>query len=162
MQRILPIVACLSGAYGNIGSEEADRFCLSRTFAGTAERSILFPDRTCNRMPGLYRERKKNMEKMIDLSQEQKEYAIDLLVTLVVEELEKDPEGDPANLLSAFVASKTGALLYDESSKLWWNGPVLYCGSVPGKNSRESCGTKDNKKGNQPKCSNGTPNSSHP
>ena len=29
------------------------------------------------------------MEKMIDVSQEQKEYAIDLLVTLVVEELEK-------------------------------------------------------------------------
>lgn len=58
-----------------------------------------------------------------DQSPEQKEYAIDLLVTLVVEELEKDPGGDPTSLLSAFVASKTGALLYDESSKLWWNGP---------------------------------------
>ncbi len=34
------------------------------------------------------------MEKITDLSQEQKEYAIDLLVTLVVEELEKDPGGD--------------------------------------------------------------------
>ena len=56
------------------------------------------------------------MEKIIDVSQEQKEYAIDLLVTLVVEELEKDPGGDPTSLLSAFVASKTGALLYDESS----------------------------------------------
>ena len=63
------------------------------------------------------------MEKITDLSQEQKEFAIDLLVTLVVEELEKNPGGDPTSLLSAFVASKTGALLYDESSKLWWNGP---------------------------------------
>lgn len=63
------------------------------------------------------------MEKMIDVSQEQKEYAIDLLVTLVVEELEKNPGGNSTSLLNAFVASKTGALLYDESSKLWWNGP---------------------------------------
>ncbi len=63
------------------------------------------------------------MEKIVEVSQEQKELAIDLLVTLIVEELEKNPGGNPTSLLHAFVASKTGALLYDESSKLWWNGP---------------------------------------
>lgn len=25
--------------------------------------------------------------------------------------------------LKDFIASKTGVLLYDESSKIWWNGP---------------------------------------
>ena len=63
------------------------------------------------------------MEKINDITPEQIEYAIDLRVTLVVEELEKEPGGSPTSLLNAFVASKTGALLYDESSKLWWNGP---------------------------------------
>lgn len=32
-------------------------------------------------------------------------------------------EVDAAKALSEFIASETGKLLYDEESKLWWNGP---------------------------------------
>ncbi len=63
------------------------------------------------------------MEKLKDVTEEQKKFAVDAMVTLVVEELVNDLKLDPTTTLKDFVASKTGALLYDESSKLWWNGP---------------------------------------
>lgn len=64
------------------------------------------------------------MEKLEDVTEEQKKFAVDVMVTLVVEELADDLQCDPTILLKDFVASRTGALLYDESSKLWWNGPA--------------------------------------
>lgn len=64
------------------------------------------------------------MEKLKELTEDQKKYVIDLAVTLVVEELCTDQQADPTKVLSQFVASNTGALLYDESSKLWWCGPA--------------------------------------
>lgn len=45
------------------------------------------------------------------------------MVALVVEELANDSKRTPTMTLKDFAASKTGALLYDESSRLWWNGP---------------------------------------
>ena len=63
------------------------------------------------------------MEKLRDVTEEQKKFAIDALVTLVVEELGRDSELVPAVILKDFVMSRTGALLYDESSKLWGYGP---------------------------------------
>lgn len=64
------------------------------------------------------------MEKLRDVTEEQKKFAVDVTVTLVVEELANDLQCDPTELLKNFVASRTGALLYDESSKLWWSGPA--------------------------------------
>ncbi|MBD5517672.1 MAG: hypothetical protein HDR07_03990 [Lachnospiraceae bacterium] len=64
------------------------------------------------------------MEKLRDVTEEQKKFAVDVMVTLVVEELANDLHCDPTVLLKDFVASRTGALLYDESSKLWWSGPA--------------------------------------
>lgn len=63
------------------------------------------------------------MEKLTEVTEEQKKFAVDAMVTLVVEELVHDLKLDPSTVLKDFVASKTGALLYDESSKLWWDGP---------------------------------------
>lgn len=63
------------------------------------------------------------MEKLKDVTEEQKKFAVDAMVTLVVEELVNELKLDPTTTLKDFVASKTGVLLYDESSKLWWNGP---------------------------------------
>lgn len=63
------------------------------------------------------------MEKLMDVTEEQKKFAVDAMVALVVEELVNDLNSNPTALLKDFVASKTGCLLYDESSKLWWNGP---------------------------------------
>lgn len=63
------------------------------------------------------------MEKLEKVTEEQKKFAVDAMVTLVVEELVNELKIDSSIVLKNFVASKTGALLYDESSKLWWNGP---------------------------------------
>lgn len=57
------------------------------------------------------------------LTEEQKKYVVDLMVTMVVEELAEDLQVEPKEMLSKFIASKTGELLYDEESKLWWSGP---------------------------------------
>lgn len=63
------------------------------------------------------------MEKLENLTDDQKKYAIDLTTTLVVEEIAEKLGTDQAKALHDFVSSETGMLLYDESSKLWWNGP---------------------------------------
>lgn len=64
------------------------------------------------------------MEQLRDVTEAQKKFAVDAMVTLVVEELSKGSTLDPTTILKDFVASKTGELLYDESSKLWWHGPA--------------------------------------
>ena len=53
-----------------------------------------------------------------------KKFAVDATVALVVEELVHGLNREPTQILEDFVASKTGVLLYDESSKLWWSGRI--------------------------------------
>lgn len=55
--------------------------------------------------------------------EETKKNAIDLMVTMVVEELAEEMHLNPTDLLPRFIVSRTGRLLYDETSKLWWSGP---------------------------------------
>lgn len=57
------------------------------------------------------------------LSSESRKNAVDLIVTLVIDELSEDLQLPVSELLPMLAASKTGKLLYDESSKLWWSGP---------------------------------------
>lgn len=57
------------------------------------------------------------------VAEETKSNAIDLMITMVVDELAEDMQLKPTELLPKFMASETGKLLYDESSKVWWNGP---------------------------------------
>lgn len=57
------------------------------------------------------------------VTEEAKKNAIDLLLMMVVDELTDDMHMKPEELLPKFVASRTGKLLYDEESKLWWSGP---------------------------------------
>lgn len=64
------------------------------------------------------------MEKLTDVTEYQKNFAVDVVVTLVVEELAMESGRSPDAVLKDFISSKTGALLYDEPSKLWWNGPA--------------------------------------
>ena len=63
------------------------------------------------------------MQKLEGVTEEQKKFAIDLLTTLVVEEISDKLDIEPSKVLNEFIASETGKLLYDESSKLWWSGP---------------------------------------
>lgn len=58
-----------------------------------------------------------------EVSEETKKNAIDLMVTMVVDELAEDMHMNPTELLPKFVVSQTGQLLYEEESKLWWSGP---------------------------------------
>lgn len=49
--------------------------------------------------------------------------AIDMMLAMVIEELEKDSSEAEDTLFVKFIRSKTGQLLLDEKSKLWWCGP---------------------------------------
>ena len=57
------------------------------------------------------------------ISKEQINYTIDLLITMAVEEIAEDTGKDSKKILVDFILSKTGKALYDESTKLWCNGP---------------------------------------
>ena len=57
------------------------------------------------------------------ISRDRQEYTIDLLITMVVEEISEDTGHDPKEILLDFLLSKTGRALYDGNSKLWCNGP---------------------------------------
>lgn len=57
------------------------------------------------------------------ISRERMNYTIDMLITMAVEEISEDTGRDSKEVLSDFICSKTGKALYDESTKLWCNGP---------------------------------------
>lgn len=57
------------------------------------------------------------------VTEETKKNAIDLIVAMTVDELANEMSLKPTQLLPEFVNSRTGKLLYDEESKLWWSGP---------------------------------------
>lgn len=63
-----------------------------------------------------------------------KENAIDMLVTLIIEKLSEDLQMDPDGVFSRSIFSKTAGLLYDETSKLWWNNPSdiaeMFCSEI--------------------------------
>lgn len=59
----------------------------------------------------------------VTISKEKMDYTIDLLITMVVEEIAEDTGEEPQKVLLDFLSSKTGKALYDESTKLWCNGP---------------------------------------
>ena len=64
------------------------------------------------------------MDKIETVTEEQKKFAIDAIVTLAVDEISLETGEDVMAILPNFIASKTAEILYDESSKLWWNGPA--------------------------------------
>ena len=64
------------------------------------------------------------MDFISGISKDQEKFAIDATVTLTVEEITNELGGEMTETLHDFVASKTGALLYDEASKLWCCGPA--------------------------------------
>lgn len=57
------------------------------------------------------------------ISKDRMNYTIDVLITMVVEELSEDLDLPREEILTEFLMSKTGKALYDESTKLWCNGP---------------------------------------
>lgn len=57
------------------------------------------------------------------ISKDQLNYTIDVLITMVVEELSQDLKMNANDVLTDFLVSKTGKALYDETTKIWCNGP---------------------------------------
>ena len=60
----------------------------------------------------------------VKISKEKINYTIDLLITMVTEEIAEETGKDRKDVLTDFLCSKTGKALYDENTKLWWNGPA--------------------------------------
>ena len=69
-----------------------------------------------------------------EITKEQMDYAIDATVSLVVEDLARELHHTPDRMLYEFIASRTGALLYDGESGLWGAGPAyiedMYRGEI--------------------------------
>ena len=59
----------------------------------------------------------------IKISQEKLDFTIDLLITMVVEELTEETGRESKEVLTDFLCSKTGKVLYDPETMLWCNGP---------------------------------------
>ena len=59
----------------------------------------------------------------LSISKERLNYTIDLFVTMAVEEISVFTGKDSKEVLTDFLASKTGKALYDDTTKLWWTGP---------------------------------------
>lgn len=49
--------------------------------------------------------------------------AIDMLIALTVDEISERLGRDPIDVMPEFIGSRTARVLYDESTKLWWDGP---------------------------------------
>lgn len=57
------------------------------------------------------------------ISKEKIDYTIDLLITMVTDEISEETGRDRKDVLTDFLCSKTGKALYDEKTRLWCNGP---------------------------------------
>lgn len=57
------------------------------------------------------------------ITKEKMDYTIDILVSMIVDEIAETTGRERNEILPEFIVSKTGKALYDESTKLWCNGP---------------------------------------
>ena len=59
----------------------------------------------------------------VTISKEKMDFTIDLLITMVVEEIAEETGRESKDVLTDFLCSKIGKALYDKETKLWCNGP---------------------------------------
>ena len=60
----------------------------------------------------------------VTIPKEKMNYTIDLLITMVTDEIAEETGKDRKEILTDFLFSKTGKALYDEKTKLGCNGPA--------------------------------------
>ena len=60
----------------------------------------------------------------VTIPKEKMDYTIDLLITMVTEEIAEETEKDSKDILTDFLCSKTGKALYDKNTRLWCKGPA--------------------------------------
>ena len=52
-------------------------------------------------------------------------FAMDLAAMMAVEELAAEEKKYTDEVLISFMESNTGKMLYNDSTKLWWDGPTV-------------------------------------
>lgn len=52
-------------------------------------------------------------------------FAMDLAAMMAVEELAAEEKKSTDEVLLSFMESNTGKMLYNDSTKLWWDGPTV-------------------------------------
>ena len=57
----------------------------------------------------------------VTIPKEKMDYTIDLLITMVIEEIAEETGKDRKEVLTDFLCSKTGKALYDEKTKLFFH-----------------------------------------
>ena len=62
----------------------------------------------------------------MDVTKEQIDASIDLLTTMVVEDIAKETRRPTEEVLLKFMQSEMAEKLYDDSLKLWWDGPDAF------------------------------------
>ena len=62
------------------------------------------------------------------ISKERENAAIDMMVSMVSEELADELNMPVEEAMPLFLQSKTCAILYDRKTKLWWDGPSYIAG----------------------------------
>ena len=60
---------------------------------------------------------------MENISKEKLLFSMDLTALMAVEELAKETNQPQEKVLIDFMESNTAKMLYDDSTKLWWDGP---------------------------------------
>ena len=60
----------------------------------------------------------------VTIPKEKMNYTIDLLITMVTEEISEETGKDRKDAMTDFLSYRTGKALYDEKTKLWCNGPA--------------------------------------
>ena len=60
----------------------------------------------------------------VTIPKEKMNYTIDLLITMVTEEIAEETGKDRTEVLTDFLCFRTGKALYDEKIKLWCTGPA--------------------------------------
>ena len=63
----------------------------------------------------------------VTLPKEKMNYTIDLLITMVTEEIAEETGKDRKDALTDFLCSRTGKALYDEKTKLWCKSSPNLC-----------------------------------
>lgn len=49
---------------------------------------------------------------------------MDLITKMAVEQIAKEQHKNTEEVLISFMESNTGRMVYDDSTKLWWDGPA--------------------------------------
>lgn len=49
--------------------------------------------------------------------------AMDLITKMAVEQIAREENKNIEDVLISFMESNTGRMVYDDSTKLWWDGP---------------------------------------